>query len=242
MTTSQRAWRSAPCSLSLSCNGLMLPCSQMSKRTYSCAAVERNKWVSQTCKYRENNNNQVIDTQSQSVTTQACDSTASPVQVWFLPERWLVSIPSTLTTLVSSSKWSGWRGRLEFSSLSWAAIWMSWPWASTNKRAMQAIPEKAKNNILLKYYLTLCLNMNQILKCKISFSCQLSFSKNTKTPDWREIKSVQTPEPMDLKTVAGTRDCCGSKLSSHTVGVLILFCHTFLQLNSFYILYCIVLF
>lgn len=40
MMTSQSAWRSAPCSLSLSCNGLTLPCSQMSNRTYSCGSVD----------------------------------------------------------------------------------------------------------------------------------------------------------------------------------------------------------
>lgn len=42
MMASQRAWRSAPISLSLSCKGLMFPCSQMSKRTYSWA-VGRNQ-------------------------------------------------------------------------------------------------------------------------------------------------------------------------------------------------------
>lgn len=38
--TSHRAWRSAPCSLSLSCKGLTFPCSQMSKRTKSFDSAE----------------------------------------------------------------------------------------------------------------------------------------------------------------------------------------------------------
>lgn len=39
--TSHRAWRSAPCSLSLNCRELTLPCSQMSKRTKSLDSADR---------------------------------------------------------------------------------------------------------------------------------------------------------------------------------------------------------
>lgn len=41
ITTSQSAWRRAPCSLSLSCKGLTLPCSQMSNLTCSRDSVRR---------------------------------------------------------------------------------------------------------------------------------------------------------------------------------------------------------
>lgn len=57
---------------------------------------------------------------------------------------------STLTTAVSSLKWSGWRGTEQFSDFcraaqSWAGTWRGRPWASTKERAMQAIPETAGN-------------------------------------------------------------------------------------------------
>lgn len=70
-----------------------------------------------------------------------------------LPEPELTLMEYTLPTVVSSSKWSGWRGMVQFSDLcspaqSWAGTWRGRPWVSTNDRVMQAIPKRAKGDAL----------------------------------------------------------------------------------------------
>lgn len=64
-----------------------------------------------------------------------------------LPE--LTGMESTLTTLVSSSNWSEWRRPKVFSGLGIGAKscddpWRGRPWASTNERVTQAIPERRR--------------------------------------------------------------------------------------------------
>lgn len=180
-------------------------------------------------------------TQDQSFTTQACDSTASPGQLLSLPECWLVSMPSTLTTLVSSSKWSGWRGWLEFSGLSWAAVWMSWPWASTNKRAMQAIPGKGKNNTCpLKYYLKSCLNMNQILKCKILQLWVVFFQQKQKLLIEERWNPCRPQNLSSSKLVQEQGTAVSIKLTQQSVVSDFILTCILLQLNYFFIL-CVIL-
>lgn len=95
MSTSQRAWRRAALSRSVSCSGLMLPCSHTSKRTRTAAPAHRcpRAHTHLTHRYRKH----------------CAFAKASQPELW-LPE-------STLTTVVRVSNWSGWREMLEMSPL-----------------------------------------------------------------------------------------------------------------------------
>lgn len=71
-----------------------------------------------------------------------------------LPELWFMLMASALITVVSSSKCSGWRGMEQGSYFriegqSWDATLKGEPWASTNERAMQAMPERQDRKMAL---------------------------------------------------------------------------------------------
>lgn len=134
MTVSQSAWRSAPCSLSLSCNGLTLPCSQISKRTCSWNSEEheeREEFHHCRTEPRRYFNRSIVE-QQQYVLKPVVRESVFP--------------GTTRCTDVSSSKLSWWRWTLQLSdpsrpAESCAGTWRGRPWASTNERVTQAIPE-----------------------------------------------------------------------------------------------------
>ncbi len=178
MSTSQRAWRRAALSRSVSCSGLMLPCSHTSKRTRTAAPAHRcpRAHTHLTHRYRKH----------------CAFAKASQPELW-LPE-------STWTTVVRVSNRSGWREMLETSPLragplpSWAGTCSAQPLASTNDSAMQAIPEESSTLTGLEERVMEKRTKRARQNCMNDANTHESnkFSWSWKTRDARSYVSLQT--------------------------------------------------